>query len=63
MLSDKELRQAVAKLQEDAQYAIQSDLEQGVAWMNDEYAAHFAKTYVEITKILDRLGGLEVTDD
>jgi len=40
------------ELQDKVSLAMQSDLEHGVAWMNEEAAAKFAKEYPSIIEVL-----------
>lgn len=35
--------------------ALQCDLEHGVAWMNDEAAAEFAKDYPQVNQVINNI--------
>ena len=49
----------LSELQERLSYAIQADLENGVAWMNDQAAAEFKKNYPMIWEMIDLILDLE----
>ena len=52
------------EIQEDLDYALQSDFEQGVAWLADKQADEFEKSYPELSLWLDWIANLdEVTND
>ena len=49
----------LSELQERLSYAVQADLENGVAWMNDHAAAEFKKNYPDISEMIKLILNLE----
>ena len=49
----------LSELQERLSYAVQADLENCVAWMNDHSAAEFKKNYPMIGEMIDLILDLE----
>ena len=52
----------LSELQERLSYAVQADLENGVAWMNDHAAAEFKKNYPMIWEMIALISDLETID-
>jgi hypothetical protein len=52
----------LSELQDRLSYAIQMDLENGVAWMNDHAAAEFKKNYPDLNKMIGLIMDLETID-
>ena len=50
---------SIEKLQDLFSFALQADLEHGVAWLNDEASARFYKDYPELTKAINALMEIE----
>jgi len=53
----------LSELQERLSYAIQADLEHGVAWMNDHAADEFKKNYPMIWEMISLILELETEDE
>jgi len=53
----------LSELQERLSHAIQMDLENGVAWMNDDAAAEFKKNYPMIWEMISLILDLETEDE
>ena len=47
------------EIQDKVSIAVQSDLEHGVVWMNDEASKEFTDTYPEIAKVLGWIAELD----
>ncbi len=52
----------LSELQERLSYAVQADLENGVAWMNDHAAAQFKEHYPMIWGMIVEILDLETID-
>lgn len=52
----------LSELQDRLSYAIQMDLENGVAWMNDHAAAEFKKNYPDLSEMIGLIMDLETID-
>ena len=53
----------IERIQEMISDAVQSDFENGVAWLNDLASAEFDKRYPEIGKVLNTIMKIEVDYD
>ena len=53
----------IPEIQERLSYAIQMDLENGVAWMNDHAAAEFKKNYPMIWEMIGVILDLDCPED
>ena len=52
----------LSELQERLSYAVQMDLENGVAWMNDHAAAEFKKNYPDLHEMISLILDLETIE-
>ena len=52
----------LSELQERLSYAVQMDLENGVAWMNDHAAAVFKKNYPDLHEMISLILDLETIE-
>ena len=52
----------LSELQDRLSYALQMDLENGVAWMNDHAAAEFKKSYPDLNEMIGLIMDLETID-
>ena len=52
----------LSELQDRLSYAVQADLENGVAWMNDHASAEFKKNYPDTAEMISLILNLETID-
>ena len=52
----------LSELQDRLSYAVQADLENGVAWMNDHASAEFKKNYPLIWQMIALISALDTID-
>ena len=52
----------LSELQDELSFALQADLENGVAWLNDRASAEFAKSYPSLVEAIGKILDLETID-